>query len=546
MKIFGYEIFGSNEKVEKPSQYSFTTPVDTSSETIEEGITAGGVIGYDIKNSVAFNSERELINTYREIARSPEIGLALNEIRNETFIFDDVLQKAVDIRFIEDTQLSEQLQAKISDEFKTIYRLLDFNNKGNEYLESWYVDSRILFHKIIDIKNFKKGIQRVVQIDPLKIRKITEYPKADKNGIYDLSLVKEYYIYSDEFDLFKDDKKNQWRPTTANGLKIGPEYITYCDSGIYDRSRGLVLGYLDKTIAPYNNLKLMEESLLIYRVTRSPERRVFYIDVGNLPRNKAEQYLKELMNKFKSKLTYDSKTGTILDRNNALSMVEDYWLPRKSGGTGGTEIVPLPSGDNTGITADVQYFKEKFLRSLNIPVSRFQDESTSLNYGATNSEITRDEYRFKKFIDNLRKRFSLVFEDLLRTQLILKNIITVDEWDELKSDIQFIYAEDNNFVESKELEILTKRLNVLDAIDNKVGKYFSEQWVMQNILKMTEEQITQMKEEIANKNKPKKEEPVSDLGGLETPSPIEPLEPESETENQPEEPETTSKKVESL
>lgn len=500
MNLFGFKFFNSKKDAYTPS---FDIPDVNSSEVVETSeFGLGGINGIDFKNSESFQNEKELIYTYRELAKTPEIGLALNEIRNETFIFDDVLSQAVELRFASDTILSEALQTKITNEFKTIYKLLDFNNRGYEYLEDWYVDSKIFFHKIVDINNLKAGIKKIIKLDSLKIRKITEYPKPDFNGIYDLSQIKNYYIYSDEYDLFKNNTKNFYTTNTKiNGLKIGEENITYCDSGLYDRNKKIVIGFLDKTIVPYNNLKLMEESLLIYRIVRSPERRVFYIDVGNLPRVKSEQYLKEMMNKFKSKLTYDSKTGTIVDRTNVLSMVEDYWIPRKSGAAGSTEITQLSSGDNTGITSDVQYFKDKFLRTLNIPVSRFQDEPTVLTYGATTTEITRDEYRFKKFIDILRKKFSFIFEDILKTQLILKNIITLDEWDDLKNDIRFVYAEDNNFVEFKELEILTKKLAALDAIDDKVGKYFSEKWVMENILKMSIDQIKTMKIEIANKDK---------------------------------------------
>lgn len=560
MRIFGYEFF----KKDAEQLPTFSIQADPTAENLESEIGSGGVVGYSLTNSTNFQTEQEYIKTYRQMSLSAEIGMVLNELRNEVFIFEGLQNRAIDIRFYDDSDLSEDIKTKIAEEFINIYNLLDFKNKGSELLESWYIDSKLFLHKIIDIKNKKAGIKKIIQIDPLKIKKIKEYPKPDKDGIYDLNEIREYYLFSESYDVFASNKSGSYSSSNTNqigGIRIGPEYITYCDSGLYDRTQNIVLGYLYKTITPYNNLKLMEESLLIYRVARSPERRVFYIDVGNLPKAKAEQHLKEMMNRFRNKLTYDSKTGTLLDRTNALSMVEDYWLPRRSTGAAGTEITTLPSGDNTGITADVQYFKEKFLRSLNIPVSRFQDESTSLNYGATNTEISRDEYRFKKFIDNIRQKFSFIFEDLLRTQLLLKNIITEDDWEDIKSALIFVYEEDNNFVEAKELEILNKRLVALDALTDHVGKYFSEKWVMKNILKFSEETIKQMKLEISGVGEEKTEEPAAetptDEFGTELPDTVdlsptgsselsselsseEPVEPSSESG------ESTTKQVSSL
>lgn len=334
------------------------------------------------------------------------------------------------------------------------------------------------------VKRQKTGIQEVVKIDPLKIKRIIEYPKPNSDGVYDLSQIKRYYIFSDIYDVFDTSK-------TYRTMIINYDSITYTDCGLYD-DNGSPLGYLWKTIAPYNNMKMMEDSLLIYRVVRSPERRVFYINVGNLSKSKAEQYMKELMARFKNKMIYDSKSGVIVDRKNVMSMVEDYWIPRREDGKG-TEITTLPGGNAMSSIEDVDLFVRKFKKSLNVPVSRLKDEEQPFVFGRTN-EIDRDEYRFKKFIDRLRMRFCYIFEDLLKTQLILKNIITEDDWDGIKEVLSWEFAEDNNFVQWKETEVLNSQIESLTAADQLVGKYFDRKWVLVNVMKKSDDEAEKMLE----------------------------------------------------
>jgi hypothetical protein len=315
-------------------------------------------------------------------------------------------------------------------------------------------------------------------------------PVPDTNGIYNAADVVEYYIYVDTPDGIGKASIAE----INRGLKIHPDAISYSDSGIYDKNSNTVLGHLYKAIVPFNNLRLMEDSLIVYRVSRAPERRVIYVDVGNLPKNKAEQYMRDLMNRFKNKLVYDSRTGSVVDRKNILSMIEDYWVPRRDGGRG-TEISTLPGGENLGIVEDVTYFKNKLYQSLNVPISRFQDEPPTFVFGK-GTEINRDEYRFKKFIDRLRQRFMSLFEDLLRTQLLLKNVITDQDWEIIRRSLQWEFAEDNNFVEYKESEILNNRINTLTQIDPFVGKYFTKDWVLRNVLKFSDEEAKMISKEL--------------------------------------------------
>lgn len=482
MNLFGYSITKDDKK--KSNLKAFEIDKDLTAENYVT--TAGGVYVYNYNLVTVPENEVELIKTYRKISKSPEIDQALNEIRNEIFVFDVPGKRAVDIDFLDNSSLSDQIKKKISEEYSRIYDIIDFDLNGINYFMDWYIDGKLYLHKVIDTNNPKEGIKKVIQIDPLKIKKIREIPKSNQDGTYNIEEINEYYVYIDR------------QPGSVNfnkALKIHPDSITYIDSGIYDKESETVLSHLYKAIIPYNNLKLMEDSLVIYRVSRSPERRVIYVDVGNLPKNKAEQYIRELMNRFKNKLVYDSKTGSIADRRNVLSMIEDYWLPRRDGGKG-TEISTLPGGDNLGIIQDVEYFQKKLYQSLNVPYNRFRDDSNaSLIFGRA-TEIDRDEYRFKKFIDRLRLRFMMMFEDILKTQLILKKIITERDWDEIRRFIQWRFTEDNNFVEIKENEILNNRIEMLSQVDPFVGKYFTEEWVMKNVLKMTDDEIQKMKSEI--------------------------------------------------
>jgi hypothetical protein len=484
MNIFGYTIT-KNKKIGKLEAFQIES--DPSSEVL--GANAAGVMLYNYDLVTVPENEAELIRTYRRIAMSPDVDLALTEIRNEIFIFDVTGRRAIDLGFTNDSKLSESVKSKIVEEFVNLYSIIDFNNSGLSLFMDWYIDGKMFLHKVIDTSKPKEGIKKIIPIDPLKIKKIREVPIPDANGIYNAADVVEYYIYVDTPDGIGKASYAE----INRGLKINPDAISYSDSGIYDKNSNTVLGHLYKAIVPFNNLRLMEDSLIVYRVSRAPERRVIYVDVGSLPKNKAEQYMRDLMNRFKNKLVYDSRTGSIVDRKNILSMIEDYWLPRRDGGRG-TEITTLPGGENLGIVDDVTYFRNKLYQSLNVPVSRFQDDPPVFSFGK-GTEINRDEYRFKKFIDRLRQRFMFLFEDLLKTQLLLKNVITEKDWDAIRRSLQWEYAEDNNFVEYKESEILNNRINTLTQIDPFVGKYFTKDWVLRNVLKFSDEEAKQVNKE---------------------------------------------------
>jgi hypothetical protein len=485
MNIFGYTIT-KNKKIGKLD--AFQVEADPSSEVLGAG--AAGVMSYNYDLVTVPENEAELIRTYRRIAMSPDVDLALAEIRNEIFIFDVTGRRAIDLGFTSDSKLSEAVKSKITEEFINLYSTIDFNNNGLSLFMDWYVDGKMFLHKVIDTSKPKDGIKKIIPIDPLKIKKIKEVPVPDTNGIYNAADVVEYYIYVDTPDGIGKASIAE----INRGLKIHPDAISYSDSGIYDKNSNTVLGHLYKAIVPFNNLRLMEDSLIVYRVSRAPERRVIYVDVGNLPKNKAEQYMRDLMNRFKNKLVYDSRTGSVVDRKNILSMIEDYWVPRRDGGRG-TEISTLPGGENLGIVEDVTYFKNKLYQSLNVPISRFQDEPPTFVFGK-GTEINRDEYRFKKFIDRLRQRFMSLFEDLLRTQLLLKNVITDQDWEIIRRSLQWEFAEDNNFVEYKESEILNNRINTLTQIDPFVGKYFTKDWVLRNVLKFSDEEAKMISKEL--------------------------------------------------
>lgn len=486
LSIFGYQLVKDSDRADKGEKLeTFELEKDTAVE-IEQN-QMGGVYAYAYDSVAIPTTEIETIKTYRNIARNADVDLVLNEIRNEVFIFDVPGKKAVDVGFPSSSAIvSKAVQKKIHDEFDELYSMMDFRERGLEYFDKWYIDGKIHLHKVVD-KDKKAGIKQIVLIDPLKIKRVKEVPKRDEKGVYDLNKVVEYFVYTDTPEAAKVGSGQ-----ATIGLKIQKDAITYCDSGIYEDNK--VQGFLHKAIVPFNNLKLLEESLLIYRVSRAPERRVIYVDVGNLPKNKAEQYVRDLMNKFRNKLVYDSKTGGLADKKNVLSMMEDYWLPRRDGGKG-TEITTLPGGENLGVIADVEYFSNKLSDALNVPSARFSPQAPTFVFGK-GTEVNRDEYRFKKFIDRLRNRFITIFEDILRTQLLLKNIITEADWADIKDEMFWVYAEDNNFVEFKESETLNNRINTLAQIDPFVGKYFSREWALQTVMKMTDKEIAEMDKQI--------------------------------------------------
>ena len=380
----------------------------------------------------------------------------------------------------------QKVKNRIREEFDSVLRLLDFNSKGHDIFRRWYVDGRIYFHKVINKNAPEKGIQELRYIDPRKIKKVRQVikDKDDKNTEI-IKGIEEFYIYN--------DKGLDTASGSSTGLKITSDSISYCPSGVVDAQKGTVLSHLHKAIKPVNQLRMIEDSLVIYRISRAPERRIFYIDVGNLPKIKAEQYLKDVMNRYRNKLVYDARTGEIRDDRNHMSMLEDFWLPRREGGRG-TEISTLPGGSNLGEIDDINYFQKKLYRSLNVPISRLEAES-GFSLGRS-TEITRDELKFTKFVQKLRKKFAVLFIDILRTQLILKGVISAEEWDTVKEHIQFDFLKDGYFAELKKAEMLREQLDMLSQIESYVGTYYSKEWVRKNVLHMTDEEIEEIETQI--------------------------------------------------
>ena len=429
-------------------------------------------------------NEVDLIYKYRDIASHPECDAAVEDIVNEAIVGDN---RSAPIEIVMDElKASDKVKKAIKDEFESVISLLHFNSYSHDIFRKWYVDGRLPYHVIIDNKNPKKGIQELRYIDPTKLRKIKEV-EEEKDPKTGANIIKK----SEEYFLFQDSKMQG----NGEGLKIHPDSIVYCTSGMLDPTRKRILSHLQKAIKPVNQLRMMEDSLVIYRISRAPERRIFYIDVGNLPKGKAEEYLKNIMGQYRNKLVYDAKTGDIKDDRKHMSMLEDFFLPRREGGRG-TEISTLPGGENLGQIDDIIYFQKKLYKSLNVPANRLEQES-GFNLGRS-TEISRDEVKFKKFLDRLRKRFSDLFLQLLRTQCLLKGVVTKDDWANFKEDIAFDFIEDNYFSELKEAEILRERFEMLAQMDEYVGKYVSNEWIRKNVLRQSDDQIEEIQKQIAD------------------------------------------------
>ena len=477
-EFFGFEITRKGSK--EPVRPSFVPKTDEDGSGV---IQAGGHFGaYIDMDGDKAKTDVDLIMKYRDISAQPECDAAIEDIVNEAIVgdHDDSPVNLV----LDELEISDKIKEAVKHEFDEVLKLLNFNSYAHDIFRKWYVDGRLPYHIIIDPKNPKAGIKELRYIDPIKLRKVKEIEEEDdpKTGAKIIKKQKEYYMYQDN----AMGKYNQ-------GLKIHPDAIAYCTSGVMDQSRKRIMSYLQKAIKPVNQLRMMEDSLVIYRISRAPERRIFYIDVGNLPKGKAEEYLKNIMNQYRNKLVYDANTGDIKDDKKHMSMLEDFFLPRREGGRG-TEISTLPGGENLGQIEDIIYFQKKLYRSLNVPINRLEQES-QFSLGRA-SEITRDEVKFKKFIDRLRKRFSDLFMQLLKTQLLLKGIITKDDWAEWKEHISFDYIEDNYFAELKEAEIWRERFEMLSSLDEFVGTYISNEWVRKNVLRFTDEDIELIKKQI--------------------------------------------------
>ena len=476
-ELFGFKF----EKIkDSGSQEKFTEP---SSEDGTLEVVGGGFYGQLLDTDGRERTEMDLVRRYRDIAQQPECDSAIEDIINEGIVANEKDQ-AVAIE-LDRLMYPKKIKDRIREEFDTVLELLNFDTKGHDIFRRWYVDGRMYYHKVIDKKNPKKGIQELRYIDPKKIRKVKEIKKKTKAGssVELVEGVSEYYLYNDK----------GLHTGTNEGIKIAPDSITYCPSGLIDQNRGHVLSYLHKAIKPVNQLRMIEDSLVIYRISRAPERRIFYIDVGNLPKVKAEQYLKDVMNRYRNKLVYDASTGEIRDDRNHMSMLEDFWLPRREGGRG-TEITTLPGGSNLGEIDDIQYFKKKLFQSLNVPISRLEAEA-GFSLGRS-TEITRDELKFTKFVQRLRKRFTPIFTDILKTQLILKGVITLEDWKRISQHIQYDFLQDGHFAELKRAELLEDRINALGSIESYIGTFFSKEWVQKNVLNLNDGEIEDMQKQI--------------------------------------------------
>lgn len=476
MQIFGFEIKRKQEK----ELESIVPPSYDDGATVVNAAAAHYGMVMDLEGVI--KTENDLIRRYREISQYADCDSAIEDIINEAIIAQEDKQPIEII--LDELKVPDSIKKKIREEFEQVLYLLDFDNKGHDLFRHWYVDGRLFFNIMLDPNNAKKGVQELRYIDPRKIRRIkhVEKKKSDK-GVELVKSVEEYYLYNDK----------GITEQTMQGVKMSLDSVVFIPSGRVDQNTGMVLSYLHKAIKPVNQLKMMEDALVIYRISRAPERRIFYIDVGNLPKMKAEQYVNDIMNKFRNKVVYDATTGEVRDDRKHMSMMEDFWMPRREGGKG-TEITTLPGGQTLGQIEDIQYFQNKLFQALNVPITRLRPDQ-SFNLGRS-SEITRDEIKFNKFIQRIRKKFSYLFLDVLRVQLIAKGIIRADEWEEMTKKIRFDFIEDNYYSEVKDSEILTGRLNQLQLVEPYTSKYYSENWIRRNVLRQTEDDIEEIDKQI--------------------------------------------------
>ena len=488
--LFGFTL-GKKDivQVEKPEQASFTLPteaLDDGAVTITQNAHYGTYV--DLEGSV--RNELELITRYREMSNHPECDMAIDEIVNEAITHADD-GTVVDIN-MDNLKQPESIKKKILEEFKNIQKMLNFSNLADDLFKRWYIDGRIYYQVVVNDKNPKDGIQELRYVDPRKIRKVREIQKDrdPKTGAQIIKSTAEYYVYND-----RGTTTQTYTSGVNQGLRIAPETILNVNSGLMDAKNTFVISYLHKAIKSLNQLRMIEDAVVIYRLSRAPERRIFYIDVGNLPKGKAEQYMKSIMTQYRNKLVYDANTGEIRDERKHLSMLEDFWLPRREGGKG-TEITTLPAGQNLGQMEDVVYFHKKLLNSLNVPISRLDPQGGGIMGIGRTTEVTRDEVKFSKFIARLRNKFSRIFDDALRIQLSLKGICTVEEWEEFKEAISYDFKKDNSFTEMRDAEIMRERILTATQIDPYIGRYYSSAWVKKHVLRMTQEEIDDMQKEI--------------------------------------------------
>ena len=482
MQLFGFEI-KRKQGQELPSVVP-PSPIETGSTVVNTGVNAGGYYGMVMDLEGTIKNENDLIRRYREVSQYSDCDGAIEDIVNEAIVADED-RRSVELE-LDELKVSASIKTKIKEEFDNVLRILKFDERAHELFRSWYIDGRLYYQILIDEENIKQGIVELRYIDPRKIRRIKNIKKErNKQGVDVVKEIEEYYLYNDK----------GITEQTTQGVKLALDSVVYCPSGYVDQNTGMMMSYLHKAIKPVNQLKMIEDSLVIYRISRAPERRIFYIDVGNLPKLKAEQYVTDIMNKFRNKIVYDATTGETRDDRRHLSMMEDFWMPRREGGKG-TEITTLPGGQNLGEIQDIEYFQQKLYHALNVPISRLQPQQ-GFSIGRS-QEISRDEVKFNKFIVRLRKKFSVLFSNALRVQLIAKGVIRADEWDEIRPFLKYDYLEDNHFSELKDSEILMQRIQSLQAMDPYVGKYYSQTWVRKNILRLDEDDIEQIEKEIAD------------------------------------------------
>jgi len=495
-RLFGFSI----EDKEKKSP-SIISPVPQNNEDGVDNYISSGFYGSYVDIEGVYRTEFDLIRRYREMALHPEADGAIEDVINEAIV-SDLYDSPIEIE-LSNLNASDKLKKLIREEFKNIKEILDFDSKSHEIFRNWYVDGRLFYLKVIDIKKPQEGIQDLRYIDPMKIRFVRQEKKDKKNDYMNVKMnaesdsskivspeIEEYFVYTPKPSYPTGSIASSGG---TKGVKIAKDSITYVTSGLVDRNKGTVLSYLHKAIKALNQLRMIEDSLVIYRLSRAPERRIFYIDVGNLPKVKAEQYLKEVMSRYRNKLVYDANTGEIRDDRKFMSMMEDFWLPRREGGRG-TEITTLPGGQNLGELADIEYFQKKLYRALGVPESRIASEG-GFNLGRS-SEILRDELKFSKFVGRLRKRFANLFNDMLKTQLILKNIVTPEDWEVISDHIQYDFLYDNQFAELKETEMMNERLGTLATIEPYIGKFYSNEFVRRKILRQTDAEMVEIDEQI--------------------------------------------------
>ena len=482
MQIFGFDI----TRKKTASVPSIVAP-GTDDGSI---VTVGNAAAYysqvmDLEGVV--KNENDLIRRYREISQYPDCDSAIEDIINEAIVTDEADQ-SVDI-VLDDLKLSESIKKRFREEFDNVLRLLKFEEKGHDLFRSWYIDGRLYYHILIDENKVKDGIVELRYIDPRKIKKVkTIHKQKDPNGVEVVKNIEEYYIYNDK----------GITEATTQGVKLSKDSVLYCPSGLHDANTGMMLGHLHKAIKSVNQLKMIEDAVVIYRISRAPERRIFYVDVGNLPKLKAEQYVNDLMNRYRNKITYDATTGEVRDDRKHLSMMEDFWMPRREGGRG-TEITTLPGGQNLGEIQDIEYFQKKLYQSLNVPMSRMNPDQTFGLGRAT--EISRDEVKFSKFIARIRRKFASIFTDALRVQLISKGVVRADEWEDLRTFIRYDFKRDNYYTELKENEILKQRIDMLQQVEPYLGKFYSVDWVRQNVLRQSGEMIEEIDAQIEDEEK---------------------------------------------